>query len=179
MPWKRQILVVARATASSPELLSALRKRAELGPMAVHLIVPATPFEGGREAAAQALSDALGQLGEAALEADGVVGHADPFVAITEAWDPKRYDEIIVSTFPMRVSKWLHAGLPERIERTTGALVTHVVAQPPSEVPDAEPAPPHEDRGVLAPLSVLGWGRPRERGHPSSAQGRSTPRRSG
>jgi hypothetical protein len=161
MPWKRQVLVVAKLTAGSPELLSALQKRAELGPTAITVIVPATPFEGGREAAAKTLSDAVAQLRDAGLEADGVVGHADPFVAVTDAWDPKRYDEIIVSTLPIGVSKWLHAGLPERVERVTGALVTHIVAQPPSPVAEAGPAPAHEDRGVLAPLSVLGWGRPR------------------
>ena len=27
--------------------------------------------------------------------------------AVSEAWDPKRYDEIIVSTLPPDVSKWL------------------------------------------------------------------------
>ena len=45
-----------------------------------------------------------------------------------DEWDPRRYDEIVVSTLPQMVSKWLHAGLPERIERITGARVTHVVS---------------------------------------------------
>ena len=58
-------------------------------------------------------------------------------VAVTDAWDPKRHDEIIVSTLPMRFSKWMHAGLPERISRLTGAPVTHVVAEPPKP-PDAD-----------------------------------------
>ena len=77
------------------------------------------------------LDEALDQMAAAGLEAEGTVGDPDPIVAVTEAWDPKRYDEIIVSTLPMRLSKWLHAGLPERIERITGAPVTHVVSQPP------------------------------------------------
>ena len=76
------------------------------------------------------LGEALEQLHEAGLEAEGSVGNADPILAVTDAWDPKKYDEIIVSTLPMRFSKWLHAGLPERIAKLTDAPVTHVVSQP-------------------------------------------------
>jgi hypothetical protein len=167
MPWKQHVLVVANLTAGSRELLTVLSRRAERAPTGVHLIVPATPLGGGRETAMRRLEAALAQLSEAGLEADGEVGHPDPFIAVTERWDPKRYDEIIVSTLPIGVSKWLHAGLPARITRTTGALVTHVVSQPPSETARGGPPPAHEDLGVLAPLSVLGWG------------ARDQPRRSG
>jgi hypothetical protein len=125
------------------------------------VIVPATPLGGGRETAARTLEGALAQLRDAGLEADGVVGDAEPLVAVTDVWDPKRFDEIIVSTLPIGVSKWLHAGLPERIERVTGALVTHVVSQPPGHVVEAGPPPPHEDHGILSPLSVLGWASPK------------------
>ena len=68
----------------------------------------------------------------AGLEAEGDRREPRPDRRRHEVWDPKRYDEIVVSTLPMRFSKWLHAGLPERIERITGAPVTHVVSQPPS-----------------------------------------------
>jgi hypothetical protein len=162
MPWKQRLLVVANVTLGSEELLSMLRARAERAPTAVHLVVPATPLGGGRESAAQRLQDALGQLRRAGLEADGALGHGDPFLAVMDAWDPRRYDEIIVFTLPIGVSKWLHAGLPERIERVTGALVTHVVAQPPVHAPETKPPPPHEDHGVLSPLTVLGWGRAKQ-----------------
>ncbi len=120
--------------------------------------MPATPFGGGRAAATETLSTALEQLRSVGLEAVGEIGNADPIVAVTEAWDPKRFDEIVVSTLPMRFSKWLHAGLPERIERLTGAPVTHVVSEPPKRALELAPAPAHEDHGVMAPLSVLAWG---------------------
>jgi hypothetical protein len=158
MPWKQHVLVVANVTAGSPELLNVLRRRAEGAPTSVYLVVPATPLGRGREMAAQRLEEALAELRSAGLEADGIVGHADPFVAVTDVWDPLSYDEIIISTLPIGVSRWLHAGLPERIGRVTGALVTHVVAQPPSHELETSPAPPHEDRGILSPLYVLGWG---------------------
>lgn len=157
MPFTQHLLVVANLTADSPELLNVLRARAEARPTTVYLVVPASPSD-GREKATAVLRSALDQFRSAGLEADGVVGADDPFVAVCEAWDPRRYDEVIVSTLPMRVSKWLHAGLPERIGRTTGALVTHVVSQPAHDGPKGHPPPAHENLGVLTPLAVLGWG---------------------
>ncbi len=153
--------MVANVTAASDELIDALRTRAQEETCSFTLVVPATPFGGGRAAAIEMLGDALEQLREAGLEADGSVGNADPILAVTDAWDPKKYDEIIVSTLPMRFSKWLHAGLPERISKLTDAPVTHVVSQPPKPAPEVAPPPEHHDNG-MGPLQVLSWGARRE-----------------
>jgi hypothetical protein len=159
MAWKTSILVVANVTATSDELLDTLRARAQREATRFTLIVPATPFGGGRAAATEKLFDAIEQLRGAGLEIEGSVGNPDPCVAVTEAWDPKSYDEIIVSTLPMKMSKWLHAGLPERIAKITGAPVTHLVSEPPKPAIETVPAPAREDRGVMmGPLSVLAWG---------------------
>ena len=157
MTWKRNVLVVANVTSASAELIAALKARAERDPASFTLVVPATPFGGGRAAAAQKLEEAIASLREAGLEVDGSVGAADPIVAVTDAWDPRRYDEIVVSTLPMRFSKWLHAGLPERIGKLTDAPVSHVVSLPPRPEPEVAPPPPHPDNG-MGPLSVLAWG---------------------
>ena len=148
---------MANVTATSPELIAALRARAEREPAAFTFVIPATPFGGGREAATANLQQALEHLRAAGLEVDGHVGNADPILAVTDAWDPKRYDEIILSTLPMRFSKWLHAGLPERIGKLTDATVTHVVSQPAKPEPEVAPPPPHPDK-AMGPLSVLAWG---------------------
>jgi hypothetical protein len=164
MAWKRNLLVVANVTATSDDLLATLRERAQREPTSFMMIIPATPFGGGRAAAAQQLGEALELLRGAGLEVQGSVGHADPIVAVTDAWDPMGYDEIIISTLPMRFSKWLRAGLPERISRMTGAPVTHVVSEPPK--PPAETAPPparEVQGGVMRPLSVLSWGANKDR----------------
>jgi GABA permease len=158
--WKRNVLVVANVTATSAELLDTLKARAEKERTAFLLIVPATPFGGGREAAKQKLEEATGRLRAAGLEVEGSVGDADPCLAVTDAWDPKHFDEIVVSTLPMRFSKWLHAGLPERIAKLTDAPVTHVVSQPPKPVETA-PAPERESQ-PMGPLSVLAWGGQKE-----------------
>jgi hypothetical protein len=155
MTWKRSFLVVANVTATSPELIESLKRRA---PASFTLIIPATPFGGGREAAVAQLEGALAQLRDAGLEAEGSVGNADPILAVSDVWDPKRYDEIIVSTLPMRFSKWLHAGLPERIGKLTDAPVTHVVSEPPKPEPEVAPPPAARTESAMGPLSVLAWG---------------------
>ena len=161
MTWKRSFLVVANVTATSEQLIEALEQRAAHEPATFTLVIPATPFGGGRAAAVQKLEEALEQLRAAGLEAQGSVGNADPILAVTDAWDPKHYDEIIVSTLPMRLSKWMHAGLPERIAKLTDAPVTHVVSPPPRPEHVVAPPPAHPDR-AMGPLSVLSWGARKE-----------------
>lgn len=155
--WTKHILVVANVTAASDELVEALKRRAANDPTRFTLIVPATRFGGGRGAASDALASACERLQEEGLEVGGSVGDADPIIAVTEVWDPKLHDEIVVSTLPMRFSKWLHAGLPERIGKVTGAPVTHVISHPRLHELAVEPVPAHE-RAALGPLAVLAWG---------------------
>ena len=163
MTWKKQVLVVANVTAASQELLAALRTRAEREASGFTLIVPATLLDGGRPSAQAKLGDALSMLRDAGLDVDGAIGDGDPIVAVTEAWDPKRYDEIVISTLPSGVSRWLKADLPHRVEKMTGAPVLHVISEPPKPAPTTVAAPPREHKGVMTPLSVLGWGGQRAR----------------
>jgi hypothetical protein len=158
MVWKRQVLVVANVTATSVELLDALKDQASQRSVGFTLIVPAPPSPDGREGAAQQLSDAVTLMRELGLEVDGSIGDGDPMVAILETWDPRRYDEIVVSTLPTGTSKWLHADLPRRVERHTGALVTHIVSRPPRLQPKSNRIRESDKLGVMKPLSVLSWG---------------------
>ncbi|HUO70283.1 MAG TPA: hypothetical protein VMU39_05865 [Solirubrobacteraceae bacterium] len=158
MAWKRTVLVLANVTATSDELLAELEARAQRESVGFTLVVPATSFGGGRVAAEAQLVDALERLRAAGLDVDGAVGNPDPVVAVIDVWNPRSYDEIIVSTLPMTLSKWLHAGLPERIAKLTGAPVTHLVSQPPRPEAQSTPARGREDRSVMGPLSVLAWG---------------------
>jgi hypothetical protein len=165
LAFAKNILVVANLTAASDELCRALADRAAQDPASFTLLVPATGAD--LAAAQQRVSAAVARLREAGLEAQGSVGNGDPIVAVSEVWDPRRYDEIVVSTLPLHVSKWLRAGLPERIYRLTGAPVTHIVAaapKPPVKSATAI-APDHQHHG-LGPLEVLGWGGRHERERP-------------
>ena len=163
MQWRTNVLVVANVTATSDELVSALTARAARGSVAFTLIVPANPLAGARAAADAQLAEAIELLRARGLEVDGRVGPSDVIIAVNDEWDPRRYDEIIISTLPMRFSRWLHAGLPERIEHLTGAWVTHVVAQPPKPPVAITAASAHEKRNPMGPLSVLSWGGHKQR----------------
>jgi hypothetical protein len=152
------VLVVANLTAASKQLLDALTARAERSPIRITLVIPAQgPGLGGKEAARGRLEEALTGMREAGLDADGVVGDADPMEAVAECFDPARHDEAVVCTLPGRSSKWLQFDFPHRVARFTGVPVTHVVADDLRRMPPTSPAPVHE-RAPLGPLSVLAWG---------------------
>src|SRR2546430_9932234 len=137
MAEKAEILVVASRAAGSPGLIAALKERADRGPAKFHLLVPATPHgvawaadmhSGGSEAEDHARA-AVERLRSEGLEVDdGKIGDPDPVAAVEDAVNFREFDEIIVSTLPTHLSKWLKLDLPHRVERVTGKPVTHVSA---------------------------------------------------
>ena len=56
-----------------------------------------------------------------------MIGDPDPFTAVTNALQYFRVDDIVISTFPETKSGWMRADLIERVQRTTGKPVEHVV----------------------------------------------------
>ena len=58
----------------------------------------------------------------------GVIGDSDPFVAIREVIASGGIDEIIISTLPVRVSRWLRRDLPHRVQEF-GLPITVLTAQ--------------------------------------------------
>ena len=137
MADKAKVLVVANRTAESPELLEALRSRAVHGPCQFTLLVPSTPHglawaanthDAGNEEAEEHRRAFLDELrGEGLDVAVAKVGDADPLAAISDECNFTEYDELIVSTLPLKLSKWLHVDLPRKAEAATGLPVTHVV----------------------------------------------------
>jgi hypothetical protein len=128
------VLVIANRTADSEELFAALKERAAAGSVAFTMLVPAGPT--GRDQAGLRLDGAVGRMRAAGLTVDGVLAHeSDPLAAVHEAWNPATYDEIVVSTLPTGVSKWLQVDLPHRIAKITDAPVKHVVARQPEHAP--------------------------------------------
>ncbi|MDX6643564.1 MAG: hypothetical protein QOD76_1526 [Solirubrobacteraceae bacterium] len=160
MAFQFSILVVANRTAQSEELMDALRAHAERRSTRFTLLVPAqTPGPEGRESAQATLDATLERMRAAGLEAaGGRVGRPDAVGAVRDMWDPREFDEVIVSTLPGQESKWLEVDVPHRIARFTGVQVTHVLSSEPKKQGVRGPAPKHEKQGVLSPLSVLSWG---------------------
>jgi hypothetical protein len=68
----------------------------------------------------------------------GIVGATDPYEAVRQTLEREKYDEVIVSTLPERVSRWLRLDLAHRIERF-GVPVSVVTAEQPSAPSHREP----------------------------------------
>jgi hypothetical protein len=128
MSWITRLLVVANRTAGSEELADALHRRAEGGGLSVTLVMPSPLGQYG--VAHERLNNIIDRLRATGIAADGTLGDNDPVNAALEAWDPMRYDEIVVCTLPPGESTWLHIDLPHRLRRLTDATVQHVVALP-------------------------------------------------
>jgi len=132
-----RVLLVAHRTAATEGLRAAVRERVARGPARFHLVVPAHPHglhklvdpqEGDEGEAERTLAAALPRLSEAAgSEVTGHVGDHEPLMAIEDAINRAPYDEIVISTLPRRLSRWLHLDLVSKA-RGTGLPVTHVEA---------------------------------------------------
>jgi hypothetical protein len=132
-----RVLVVANRTAESPELLEALRIRTMQGPCAFTLLIPSTPhgiawaadMHGGGDEAEGHRSAFLQELREEGINVnDAKVGDPDPLAAIQDECNFNDYDELIVSTLPLKLSKWLRVDLPRKAEAATGLPVLHIAA---------------------------------------------------
>ncbi len=128
-------LVVANRTASTPELLAALRERAGDDPHR-HLFIAVVPQEGGEGVDAQRAGARLAQLVDRmraeGLFAAGMIGPPDPFVATMNGVQFFRVDDVVISTLPATRSGWLRADLIERVRKASNKPVEHVVAQSPA-----------------------------------------------
>lgn len=145
-----RILVVAHRTAATPALLEAVWKRATEGPAVFTLLVPnavhglhrVVDAEDADKSEAQLVLDlALPLMSESVGgEVDGIIGDANPLDAVADAINMRGFDEVIISTLPRRVSRWLHMDLPSKL-RGFGLPVTTVVAKG-GDAPPVAPAAP-------------------------------------
>jgi hypothetical protein len=121
----RSYLVVGNQTLDSPELAEAIRERVAKEPSTFYLVVPATPAGGGRltwdedEARAHAnerLNATLTRLHAIGLDASGEVGCDDPIQATRDALRGREVDEVILSTLPPGISRWLGQDVPSKLK---------------------------------------------------------------
>ena len=153
----RHYLVVANQTLGNTALRDELRKRLDAGPSSFYVLVPNTsaehyhvvPAAGGvlpmpsmvtsyagpetdEEATAEAqhrLDQLLAGLTAMGVKAEGRLGSADPLEGIEEVLKERKFDEVILSTLPRRVSRWLRADLPHQVERRSELPVTTIVTK--------------------------------------------------
>ena len=139
-----RVLVVAHKTAATPPLLYAVRERAARGNAEFTLLVPNAAHglhvvvdaeDQDSTEADQVLELAIPLLEEAAgAHVEGMVGDPSPMNAIQDAINIHGFDEVIISTLPTKVSKWLRLDLPSKVAGL-GLPVTTVTAEGRVEAP--------------------------------------------
>ena len=150
----RQILIVANQTIGSEGLAETVRTRMAAGLCRFVLLVPATertdlaaraeavaitaggwlarPSADPLDEARNRLRGGLGWLHHlGAATAEGEMGDKNPMHAIRTSLERegRQFDEIIISTLPRRISRWLRMDLPRRVKREFGLPVTVVTAK--------------------------------------------------
>jgi hypothetical protein len=127
-----RILVVANKTAESPELLDAMRAKGTdheyvlVVPASGGVLEKAADPDAAREHTEPHLNAALEKMRADGFTVEGSVGDGDPTAAVQDACNFGTFDEIIIATLPLRVSKWMKLDLPSKAQRATGLPVTHI-----------------------------------------------------
>jgi aconitase B len=151
---KKKILVVANRTADSPDLIEALRGLTAEESIAFTLLVPAVPhgldwaadMKAGWSEAALRANRAGSRIRQSGVELEEViVGDPDPFAAVGDVLHTREIDEVIVSTLPRTISRWLAVGLPARLRRAVDLPVSEITAHQ-----WREPAPTHSPEMAAA-----------------------------
>lgn len=138
-------LIVANQTLGGEQLTAKMDELTSAGSCTFRLLVPVTQTEGSRQwdypAIDRAIPDAskiarslaegrleheLARLRRAGVEVSGEVVDAVPVDKIRELIREERFDGVIVSTLPHRLSRWMITDLPHRIARASDVPVTHV-----------------------------------------------------
>ena len=134
----RSYLIVGNQTLMGPELDEAIVARLVPGdPPDLHVVVPATPRPGAftwneDEATADAqgrLDAMLEHLKGLGLSATGEVGYRDPVEAARDALRSHPAEEIILSTLPTGISRWLGQDVPGRLKSAVSVPVIVVTAE--------------------------------------------------
>jgi hypothetical protein len=139
-PVMRSYLIVANQTLTSQSLADAIKERLADGPVRTHVVVPLSPVGGrltwdeveSRTVAQTRLDEVVGRLRAMGAEADGEVGDRDPVMAVRDAMRGREVDEVIVSTLPKGVSRWLGEDVPSRLRDSVAVKVTVVTQDAPA-----------------------------------------------
>lgn len=149
-------LIVANQTLGGARLDEAVRERIERGAGEFYILVPmiepqyetqvwavadavfAFPpaeeeveeaQEEARRRSEHRLAGMLERIDAVGGSAEGEIGASDPFEAVRDLLGRRSFDEIIVSTLPPGISRWLKLDLPSRIARCTEIPVTTIEAE--------------------------------------------------
>ncbi len=120
------MLVVATQTVNAPDLVARLKERAAVRPHRYTVICPRSE-EVSEDRTVRDLASTLAELYRAEVDATGTpISSSDPFEAVRNAIEHYKIDEILISTFAGRQSRWLESDLIGRVREITDKPVTHV-----------------------------------------------------
>lgn len=149
-------LIVANQTIGGAHLATAVTERIHAGKSQFHLMVPpqanptatsgpvrATPQRStavgvtdGRKLAEQRLSYGLDWLTGLGATATGeIAADADTVAAVLATIGTLEIDEIIISTLPTTISRWIRQDLPSKIERHVDIPVTTISTRAHADTP--------------------------------------------
>jgi GABA permease len=144
-----KLLIVGNRSLGGTELAALVGERARSGPSEAHLVVPvpnpvasavaigasapdmaptlSRDIEDDRRSAQEQLDFGLTWLAGLGMAATGELSlDADTPAAVARLVEQHGFDEVIVSTLPTKVSRWLRQDLPCRIGRKVSVPVTVV-----------------------------------------------------
>jgi hypothetical protein len=150
MPTRRY-LVIANQTLAEVELTEAIRERLEAGPssstcsfptLMLAISPPGSPEAppcarhrrrhrryAGHRARPTPTGPAPRGPARSGRRRRRHLGDADQIKAVTELLERQQFDEIILSTLPQPISRWLGMDLPHRLHRQTGLPVTTITSR--------------------------------------------------
>jgi hypothetical protein len=136
-PQPAVVLVVANETLAGDEVIAAVRRRAERGPIRAVVAAPVSEPSAGyvvyedsrRAAAGRRLDRTVKALRDLGIPAHGGVFDHGPLTAVKDIVAVEHVDELIVSTHPEAKSGWLRRNLIDEIRKAVAPRpVEHVVA---------------------------------------------------
>jgi nucleotide-binding universal stress UspA family protein len=131
------VLIVANQTLPSQALADAIAERIRSGVTSFYVVVPATPLGHGltwdedatRQEARDRLDGFVAQLVDQNVEASGEVGDRDPVAAVRDALRGREIDEVVLSTLPPGISRWLGQDVPSKLRHNVDVPVAVVYEQ--------------------------------------------------
>jgi len=131
-------LIVANQTLPGEELAAEVRQRLGTADRAFYVVVPLTPVQRGAtwdeaesaSAAQERLLVFLESLRAQGAHAEGEIGDRDPIQAVRDVLRDREVDEIVLSTLPPGISRWLQMDVPSRLERAVDVPLTVVTQEP-------------------------------------------------
>jgi GABA permease len=117
-------LVVATQTVNAPDLVERLIARHKESPHRYTFVSPASG-DAPREEVCDRLAATLAALYKEDIDATGQPMSPEPFAAVKNAIEHYRIDDILISTFAGRSSKWLEDGLIDEVKEFSDFPVEH------------------------------------------------------